>query len=290
MNPSTWPWRPWGSPSPFPCLGMETSSPPSTPITWLSTSPEFQHFAELLKGPHTDVIIIDPRDLVFSESEQRLHYNDRPVDLIYKRILAVDLERPEMAEVEANLRRACELDAVCMVNSLGSRMTGCKYLLSQVCRDDFEERLGRVKIHLTETEREVRKRNIPWSAPWHTDEKLRAEVIGTPRDYVLKSYRGYGSKEVEIAVNIRNADDRFNELWGGPYIVQELLRHGRVRVPIPTSQGFEWEYRYYILGAYVIDGVCTAIEAKVSQTIPVGMKVEAGKPTGFRTAVFPTRA
>ena len=112
--------------------------------------------------------------------------------------------------------------------------------------------------------------------------------MADPSGYVLKSFRGYGSFEVNVGEALEMAADRFRDLLGGGHIVQRYVQHGRVEVPRISRQRVEWNSRNVLVGAYVVDGQCKALEAKASATIPVTMNVVAGHRGAYRGAVFAT--
>ena len=61
-----------------------------------------------------------------------------------------------------------------------------------------------------------------------------------------------------------------------------------LKMVIVKDNNLTWKSFNFILGAYVVGGECTGIEAKVSKNIPITMNFVDGKPRGYRTAVFST--
>lgn len=98
----------------------------------------------------------------------------------------------------------------------------------------------------------------------------------------MKSFHGFGGQEVVIGYTTDRPQATFKSLWNKGYILQEYVPHGRTQVAHAQKDGIAWEYHDFILGAYVIDGKCRAIEAKTSETAgPISMVNKA-----LRTSVF----
>ena len=99
----------------------------------------------------------------------------------------------------------------------------------------------------------------------------------------------FSEKIEEAKDKFEQAKDKFEEAWNKNYIVQKVIPHGRVMVPMVRHNSVKWIPNFYMLGAYLIDGKPQSMEAKLSSKERIGMSVEAGEPRGFRTAVFRTK-
>ena len=95
----------------------------------------------------------------------------------------------------------------------------------------------------------------------------------------------FGSREVIVGSKDARAAKEARKVWGKGYIVQRAVEHGKARIEVDEA-GTDSSVQHWphILGAYVIDGKCAGIEAKIRSEVPVSINLDA-----MRTAVFPTR-
>ena len=268
--------------------GRDESSLPTVAIVdadWEEqpARPEFEYYQSLLKKRGLAATICNPEDL--RARDHGLFVDDQRIDLIYKRVLWKDLAQShdeKLQRVEADIMQCYRRDAVCVVNPLGSRLVGSKYLFAVMCDPEFEQRLQACNIELTDEEQDVIRNNVPWTRNWqNASDELQDRVFGNLDQYVVKSYAGFGGEEVELGNLIDRPKGTFRSRIAGENIVQEIVRHGSVTVPIVKQGDVYWERLSMILGAYVIDGECVGIEAKVSESLPISIRQGA-----LRTAVL----
>ncbi len=261
------------------------------PKDW-NTYPEMKHFqSEFQREFETPCFVCDPRELMYDQAENVIRHaaSGTPIDLIHKRILVQDFLRDETKPSWTWFVEAVKNEAACIVNNWAGRLAGNKAIFAILKNPDFETWLRERGETLSQGEREVIQTHIPDTQFWNTSsEGIYERVMANPQKYVLKSAKGYGGQEVFFG-HQRGAKAKFEQFYNGYYIVQERLPHGRVKIPLLDGGKVIWKYMNYVMDAYVIDGKCTALEAKVSHSVPVGMRVVDGKPAGFRTAVFSTR-
>ena len=268
---------------------------------------EFGHFQKLLlkriygkdfdetKGRDVhEVVILDAKDLRYREEHRELvDSTDRPIDAVYKRLLWQEANAMGMGGESDPLCRAYLDDAVFVMNSFRSRLVGSKLNLAIAKSPSFEARCNAMGMELTDDEREALENNIPETLLWAPTslddrgaEELKAYVMSGITNWVLKGYHGKGGQEFIDGAPSRDVPprDKFLELWeAGTHIAQRHQEHGMASVPIFENwqQGTVWNRYPFILGAYVIDGKCVAVEAKVDKEIPINV----GRG-GRRTAVF----
>ncbi|MEP1487481.1 MAG: gamma-glutamylcyclotransferase family protein [Algibacter sp.] len=260
--------------------------------TW-STKTEFEHFKKLLIGEKYDTDIYEPDELDYIDGHLIVKKTKKKIDLIYKRVLwndFFDYENKSESEIYNNpFFVAYKNNSVCMVNSLNSWLAGNKLSLALMKDDLFNEKLKKHKIKLTDLEKNIINKNIPETYIW--DEKFiqKSKIMNNIDSYIIKSFTGFGSKEFVMGGKDSDIKSSFLKQMNKGYIVQEKLEHGKSLVPIKTKDKTNWLNWSYIIGAYVINGKCVAIEAKFAEKPPITMNYDAkGHPVAYRTAVFPT--
>jgi glutathionylspermidine synthase len=262
------------------------------PKDW-PTYPEMVFFKDMLdgRGIKTEIVDLAKHSLETRDGSLFLSNGSLPIDLVYKRILWKDLLKSHV-NAEQALTEAFNNNYSCIVNSLGARMSGNKMVMALIKAPEFVRWIGEIGDELTSEELSLIKNNIPESfiwgdtpshPKWTQDKYIKRKIVDEPYLFVLKSYHGYGGYEVVVGCEKERPQSVFEDLWNEGYIAQEYVPHGRALIPIYDNGKIKWEYHYYIVGAYVIDGKCVAIEAKTSNVLPINMANKA-----VRTAVFPT--
>ena len=268
---------------------------------------EFEHFRELLlkhiygivegseeNNKRDEVIILDIRDLRYREDHQELtDSSGRPIDAIYKRLLWQEAIAIGMGGLDDPLCRAYLDNSVFVMNSFRSRLTGSKLNMAIAKTPSFEARCNGIGIQLTDDERDVLENNIPETLLWgpaslddRGPEDLKPYVMDNITDWVLKRHHGMGGQEFINGAPPTGSPAvvAFQERWDdGRFIAQRRQEHGTVSTPVHEGRqrGTVWDRYPFILGAYVIEGRCVAIEAKFAKDIPININ-----QGGRRTAVF----
>jgi hypothetical protein len=260
------------------------------PEEW-ATYPEMKFLANLLTRGGIPARIVDLAEdsLVYSGGRLCHAQSGEPIDLVYKRILWSDMPKSHPPRREA-LRQAYRDSSVCVANSFAARMAGSKAVLVLMKAREFPAMLAAAGEPVYQDDLAFIVENLPFTRIWGDaadggwiEAVDKKQILGDVRRYVLKLRHGFGGDKMVIGLKAYRASAIFEDLWNKGYVVQEYVPHGRALVPIHTGSEVVWKYEYYILGAYVIEGHCVAIEAKTSATLPVNMKTGAR-----RTAVFPT--
>ena len=258
---------------------------------------EFENFQRLLSRNGVRVSIVDAEDLDYRPDSKELVDGDgRPIDAVYKRLLwqeAIDLG---MGGRNDPLCRAYLDNAVFVMNSFLSRLAGSKLNLAIAKTDVFEAQCAAIGRDLTPSERKTLETHIPDTLMWGPTElddrpatTLRDRVMDNITNWVLKEFHGKGGQEF---IDGSTSQDvlpvaRFNAAWVDQrFIAQEHQAHGLNNVLLRDNpaEGVTWDRYPFILGAYVIDGECVAIEAKTDSSIPININ-----QGGRRTAVFSLR-
>jgi len=264
------------------------------PEEW-PTYPEMLHFSDLMtkSGVPCSILDLESSSLVFKNNQLLSSDGGVPIDLVYKRILWGDFSKSHPSSKNA-LSEAFLSNSVSVVNSLGSRMASNKLILALLKSKKLVKHLDELGHSLSEGELKVIEDNFPESSIWGDipthlaedieDKAVKDSILNEPYKYVLKSFHGYGGDEVLIGCDRERPRSLFEDAWGKGYVSQEYIPHGRALMPIYEGNKIVWEYQYYILGAYVINGKCVAIEAKISPEFPINMKQGAS-----RTSVYSTK-
>jgi uncharacterized circularly permuted ATP-grasp superfamily protein len=169
------------------------ASPPTIAIVdWreVPTYTEFELLRDAFVAKGVPTVICDPRDVEFSGG--RLRAGDRPIDLVYRRVLINDIvaRRDECAALVA----AYDTRAVCVANSFRCKIAHKKAFFAVLT----DERWSRL---FSDDERAAIQRHVPWTAVVRDERVVRD---GTATDLIP---------------HLRNQRDRFvikpNDEYGG---------------------------------------------------------------------------
>jgi uncharacterized circularly permuted ATP-grasp superfamily protein len=198
-------------------------------VDWpeVPTRSEFVLFQEYLRAVGIDAVIADPRQMTLRDG--RLHTEDGPVDLVYKRVLLAELV--ERCGADTPLLQAVAARAVCMVNPPRCKILHKKASLA-VLSDERNQSL------FTTEERESVAAHIPWTRVMEqrhtqhngTDVDLVPFVLGMRHRLVLKPNDDYGGAGIVLGWDTDDAgwERAVAQALASPYIVQE-------RVGIPSE-------------------------------------------------------
>lgn len=262
------------------------------PQDW-PTWPEMQFFRDEFRrrGISSDVLDLSQAGLSYSDCRLAYGNDKRHIDLIYKRILWSDMQRTHES-THQGIAKAYLESSTCVVNSPGARMAGSKLILAMLKAKQFPNWLKTRSLPVSDADIDFIQQHIPYTAVWGdtptdpiwSQDLDRELILGAPAPWVLKSFHGFGGQDVVIGCTADRPSASFESLWNDGYILQEYVPHGRTLVARSKEGSIRWEYHHFILGAYVIDGRCVAIEAKTSVAIPISMAKQA-----LRTSVFTVR-
>ncbi len=150
-----------------------------------STCFELKRTAAEFRRLGVDTVVADPRELRLVD--RRLCLGHRPIDLVYRRVLAKDflVRADELWPLLAAYREGF----VRMVNPLRSWVIGTKATLALLHRKD-------VQAHLEPDERQLIDRIVPETHLVHSG--LHSRLIAERREWVLKPCGGLGGADVVI--------------------------------------------------------------------------------------------
>ena len=201
-------------------------------VDWaeVPTRNEFVLFQDYFERQGIECVIVDPREVQYTNG--RLIAADRPVDLIYKRVLITELVDRE--GVDHALIRAVRDGAVCMVNPLRCKILHKKASLA-VLSDDRNGSL------FSADEREAIDQHIPWTrvveermtrvpGSSHAPVDLLPYIVEHRDQLVLKPNDEYGGKGIVLGWEVDQSgwEQAIQNALGEPYIVQH-------RVALPSE-------------------------------------------------------
>ncbi len=174
-----------------------------------------------------DAVFADPREMELRDDG--LYFQDKRVDLVYKRVIVKELVHEPNAQA---LAEAYKRGQICMVNPPRSVIPGNKKILAALRRPDVLRRLNA-------QERQAVADFVPWTEVFR-DEKVEfmgftvnlADFVRDNKDQlVLKAAQSYGGKDVFLGFETAQEDWEAlmdKHLADGTWIVQRL-------VPIPKE-------------------------------------------------------
>lgn len=250
---------------------------------------EQEYFAQLLAEHSAAAFRCDPSELTFEKNKLRTTKRRLPIDVVYRRALwNTILAKPDHQGAKA-LLDAYMQGTVHIENGFSAQMVGNKAIMAIVKSPDFNDNVIQGAIRLSDYDQAVIRDNIPGTWFWGGNGELRSRVLARPERYVLKSCGGYGAMEVIVGAICSSPAERFAAMWDKGYVVQERVPHGVIEIPL-CENDIRPQRLYFILGAYLVDGKCVAIDAKLKAKIPVTMNIpEFGEgPKAYRTCVYST--
>lgn len=264
----------------------------SDPPRW-PTYAEMNYFTTRLGKYNSQLVDVDVNKLSYINKKLCLDNSTECVDLVYKRLLWSDIEEKH-GDLLESLRESYVNDTCCIVNSPGAAMSSSKFLMAMMKASEFQEWMHSSGKSLTDGEISLIEQYIPETKIWgeipeqlHWSQNLTPDyVMKKVHNWVIKSFSGYGGKEVVIGCDCDQASTEFRKRFNNGWILQQLVPLALTPVAKfkDGSKNVEWESRHYILGAYVIGGKCVAIEAKTSLDTRINMTRKA-----LRTSVFTTK-
>jgi hypothetical protein len=191
------------------------------------TYSEFEITAEYLSSQGLDCLISDPREVEYRGG--RLYAEDKPVDLLYKRVLISELI--ERGGMDHPVVQAVRDRAVCMVNPFRCKILHKKASLA-VLHDERNAHL------FSASEREAILAHIPWTrrveerrSTFHgTDIDLVPFLLGRKDELVLKPNDEYGGAGIVLGweASAEEWEAAIRAALAEPFVVQE-------RITLPTE-------------------------------------------------------
>jgi len=207
-------------------------------------------------------VVCDP-DKLQLDSTGQLEADGLPVQIVYKRALWRDLQGPGAT---ALLQAATE-GTVTVRNSLFARLAGNKRFLADLWTMSTSVDGHRLEGFVPETHVAIA-----------SNDTLVNDVIRNPTDWVLKGFRGFAGKEFVAADANTNLNEWTNDVRSifdtdhPTHIAQRRKRHGEFVV---NNQPGRSQKQRSVYGAYVVNGRCVGIEAKLGRSLPISMNNNA---------------
>jgi len=161
---------------------------------------EFVEFKKSFEKNGYDVVIADPRDLV--EEKGYLYYEDRKIDIIYRRLVTKDLM--EKYDEIPDLIRGIKSNKTCIIGNLRSQIVHTKLFFRVLHDETFqkyltEEEIEYIDAHIPVTEKitEIKKKYI---------ENKDCFIVKPIDDYASKGvFSGLDLTKTEWTIKLKNA-------------------------------------------------------------------------------------
>ncbi len=215
-----------------------------------------------------------------TKEDDALWYQNQKIDVLYKRAVALDLDGIE-ADAPAAEKSApyalrevagAEKPGTLILNDMFSRLIGNKQLFAHMCKKrDGEESKEKDEEKSKEKDSlpDLLKNALP--ATWNLFEHLttkRDYIKDHPEEYIIKKSDAYGGSGIVLTddlnhwrLELQRIEKEKDEGGGKRYIIQERMTGGRAYIPDTSGR---LDYVPFIVGAYLVDGKCLALEAKFS--------------------------
>ncbi len=224
--------------------GLE--SPQIAVVDWkhVRTMPELEYLKSFFEARGYKTTIADPRELKYKGG--KLYHKNFRVHIIHRRVVFDELlER--LDEVE-DMIKAYRDRAVCMVNSLRSKLASTKAFLSVLTNPEYDH-------FFTESENKIKREHIPWTRRLEDAEdfygRKKVYLIDFLKDekdtLVLKPSSGFGGKNVTIGRETRDDDwnAAIDKALKEDWVVQEFVNVPILTVPVVINQRLDFAYKKY---------------------------------------------
>ncbi len=233
------------------------SSKPTIAITdWPGQKTRFEHarIAEHFEAHGCPTLVCDPRS--FKRPNRRLEYEGRPIDLVYRRALFVELldKKDEVAPLLSAYRDG----AVCMVNPLRSCLAASKTLLAFLCKN-WPAHRGPCPVVPTRV----------------LDAERVAQLRERPLHVVLKKGESHGGLHVllpELASDAqRNA--ALDDALITPWVEQDYAELPKLGVPTPDAP---FAQKFFNWNPFLFGGRYAGAIARASDTPLINITLGGG--------------
>ena len=235
-------------------------------VDWegLPTAPEFEMFKAFFEASGIKTVICDPRTLEFRRG--RLYARDRPVNLVYRRVLTTELLL--RGDDTRALRDAYMAGAVCVVNSFRAKLLHKKMSLA-LLSDPRYQRL------YTPAQRTAIRRHVPWTR--RVRPELAEEIAKRRSSLVLKPNDEYGGKGVVLGWTVSQSEweAAIETATDESYVVQEAVEIPRVPFPVALD-GLRYLDLAVDLDPYLFNGRAGGFMTRVSAAALLNVTAGAG--------------
>lgn len=173
---------------------------------------EFNEFKKAFQKENYDVIIADPRDL--SEKNGFLYYEDKKIDIIYRRLVTKDLM--ENYDLIPDLIEGIKANKTCIIGNLRSQIVHTK-LFFKVLHDE------RFQKYLTAKEIEYINSHIPIT---EKIDKVKEKYIVNKNSLIAKPIDNYASKGVFAGKDLTKEEwiKQLDKISKENYLIQEFCQ------------------------------------------------------------------
>jgi uncharacterized circularly permuted ATP-grasp superfamily protein len=255
--------------------GFET--PQIAIVDWktVRTRPEFDAVKMFFEEKGYRTTIADPRELRFKSG--KLYHGNFRIDLLYRRVIFNELL--EKLRDVGDFIKAYKERAVCVVNSLRSRLASSKAILSIFTNPGYD--------HLfSEKENVIKREHIPWTRRMADAEKFyggkKIYLIDFLKDekesLVLKPAESYGGKDVTIGRETRDEEWNFtiDKAIKSNWVVQEFVSPPIMTVPAVMNHKIEMTAKKVNTGCFVFDGVYSGSFSRLSDETVINVSRGGG--------------
>jgi len=209
-------------------------------IDWqdVVTRRDFELCADYFRQRGLEAVICDPRRIEYHQG--KVWYGSQRVTVIYRRVLLHELL--EKAWDVRPLMRAYAEGAICIVNSPRSKLLHKKTVFALLSE-------GRLPIKLSDEERDVVAKTIPWTRTVRTGEtEYRGEkvelanlLLMNRESFALKPADDYGGRGIVLGWATADAEweQAVEQAFGGGYVVQERVNVPFEEFPVWNDDGVE---------------------------------------------------
>ncbi|MCB9799944.1 MAG: glutathionylspermidine synthase family protein [Candidatus Omnitrophica bacterium] len=251
------------------------------------TVPEFEYLKAYFESKGYKTTIADPRELKYKGGH--LYHKNMKIRLILRRAFFQEI-LDRLDDVE-DLIRAYEDKAVCMVNSLRSRLAG-KALHSLLSHPEYEH-------FFTDSENRVKREHIPWTRRLTDAEDFyghkKIYLIDFLKDeketLVLKPSHGSGGQGVTLGLETRDDDwnAAIDRALKGDWIVQEYVNVPIMTVPVAINNKLDFAYKKYNFNMLVFGGKYAGAFTRLSDESVVNVAKKGGMILSLLSDHIPER-
>lgn len=259
-------------------------------VDWrhVRTQAEFEYLKNFFESKGYKTTIADPRELKYKGG--RLYHKNFRVHIIYRRV-AFDELLEQIDEVE-DMIKAYRERAVCMVNSLRSRLASSKALLSILTNPEYDH-------FFTDSENKAKREHIPWTRRiadaedfyGHKKIYLLDFLKDEKETLILKPASAYGAKDVTIGRE--TPDNEWNaaidKAMKGDWVVQEFVPIPIMTVPIVVNHKLDFAYKKHSFNALVSGGKYTGGFTRLSDESVINLAKGGGLIPALAADEIPER-
>ncbi len=173
---------------------------------------EFIEFKKAFEKENYDVIIADPRDL--TEENGYLYYEDKKIDIIYRRLVTKDLM--EKYDLIPDLIKGIKANKTCIIGNIRSQIVHTK-LFFKVLHDE------RFQKYLTEEEVNYINEHIPMT---EKIDEVKEKYLVDQDCLIAKPIDNYASKGVFAGRDLTKEEwiEKLEEVSQSNYLIQEFCQ------------------------------------------------------------------